>query len=267
MNKATALVLALAVVAAGWAPAGEWTMRKEAQMIVPASAGGGADIAGRVIADIVMKNKLASRNFVVVNKPGGAAAVGYNYMESKKGDPYTLLSLHSGALVTSYVGGWKKGFDELIEIIAIMAWDDVTLCVRSDSQWPDIQSLLAYAKENPGVVRFGSDQRLNSSQLAFELIKIHTGADMNYVQYDSSGDVAGALLGGHVDVGILNPGECLGQVLAEQFVPIVTFAPERIKGKYFEDAPTFVEIGYPEFTYREFRGLAGTKDMPMEAIR
>ena len=264
-SKVVCLVALVAVAGSAWA--GEWEMRKEAQLIVPASAGGGSDIAGRVIADIVMKNKLADKNFVVINKPGGASAVGYNYMLTRVGDPYTLLSLHSGAMVTSYVGGWDKGFDEILDIIAIMAYDDVTLCVMADGPWKDIKSFMEYTKANPGKIRFGSDQRLNSSQLLFELMKIHAGCDMNYVQYNSSGDVAGALLGGHVDVGILNPGECIGQVQAGNFIPIVTFAPNRLSGKIFEDAPTFAEIGLPELTYREFRGLAGAKNMPIEAIR
>jgi putative tricarboxylic transport membrane protein len=148
-----------------------------------------------------------------------------------------------------------------------MAWDDVTLCVQADGAWKDLEALVDYARKNPGVVKFGSDQRLNSSQLAYELMQKALGVDMNYVQYDSSGDVAGALMGGHVDVGILNPGECVGLVKAGKLRPIITFSPERIYGEQFKDVPTFAEKGYPEIVYREFRGLAGAKDMPPEALK
>ncbi len=242
-----------------------WEMKKEAQIIVPANPGGGSDISARMIADIVTKNNLAAKNLVVINKPGGACAVGYNYVGSKAGDPYTLLSLHSGNLIVSYVNDWEKKYDDLTDIIAIMAWDDVTLCVQTNGSFQTIQDVIDYAKANPGKLRFGSDQRGNSSQLGYELMKKYIGVDMNYVQYDSSGDVASALMGGHVDVGILNPGECVGQVRGGKLSPVATFAPERLSGEYFEKVPTFTELGYPEVTYREYRGLSGSKEMPVEA--
>ncbi len=245
---------------------GTFKMTKEARIIVPANPGGGSDISARMIADIVNRNKMTEKNFVVENRPGGACAVGYNYVGSQKGDPYTLLSLHSGNIIVSAVNGWEMQWDDLTDIIAIMAWDDVTLCVRTDGPFQTIEDVIEYAKANPGKLKFGSDQRGNTSQLGFELMKKYIGLDMNYVQYDSSGDVASALLGGHVDVGILNPGECIGQVRGGLLKPIVTFAPERIAGELFGDAPTFVELGYPEITYREFRGLSGAKDMPEAAL-
>ena len=243
-----------------------WEMKKEAEYVVPANPGGGSDISARKIAEIAQKEKLAEKNLMVVNKPGGACAVGYNYVGTKKGDPYTLLSLHSGNIVVSEVNGWEQTWDDLTDIVAIMAFDDVTLCVQSDSPYQTIEELLEAAKANPGTLKFGSDQRGNTSQLGYELIKKYTGADFNYVQFDSSGDVATALLGGHVDVGILNPCECIAQVSSGDFKPIVTFAPERITGEFFEDVPTFGEAGYPDVTFREYRGLSGAKDMPAEAM-
>ncbi len=246
---------------------GTFHMSKEARIIVPANPGGGSDISARMIADISNRNHLAEKNLVVENRPGGACAVGYNYVGSQKGDPYTLLSLHSGNIIVSAVNGWEQQWDDLTDIIAIMAWDDVTLCVRTDGPFSTIDDVIEYAKANPGKLKFGSDQRGNTSQLGFELMKKYIGIDMNYVQYDSSGDVASALLGGHVDVGILNPGECIGQVRGGLLKPVVTFAPERISGDLFGDAPTFVELGYPEISYREFRGLSGAKDMPPAALQ
>ncbi|MGE4284495.1 MAG: tripartite tricarboxylate transporter substrate binding protein [Clostridia bacterium] len=240
-------------------------MKKEVEYVVSASPGGGSDIIARVIADIVQKNNLAPKPLMVVNKPGGACAVGYNYVGTKKGDPYTLLSLHSGNVIVSVVNGWDQDYEDLTDIIAIMAFDDLTLCVNADSPYKDMKSVIEAAKAAPDTLKFGSSQRGNSDQLGYELVRKYTGAKLNYVQYDSSGDVAGALLGGHVDIAILNPAECIGQVEAKKFIPIATFAEERIGGE-FKDAPTFKEIGYPEIVLREYRGISGAKNMPAEAV-
>ncbi len=246
------------------APAATWTPKKDVEMVIPASAGGGSDLWARMMSNAVATNKLSDVTWVPVNKGGGAGAVGYNYCATKKGDEYTLLSLHSGVPVSSYVAGWENTFDSYIDIICIMAGDDVTLCTRADGPYKDIASLIDAAKKNPGTIRFGSDQRLNISQYGYELIQKYADVEMNYVQFDSSGDAATALLGGHVDVAILNPSECLGQVEAKSFIPVVTFAPERLGG-LFKDTPTFIEAGYPDIVMREFRGLAGNVGMPEEA--
>lgn len=257
-STTAATTAAPTTTAAGWQP------KKETEMVIPASAGGGSDLWARAAANAIAANKLSPYAWVPVNKAGGAAAVGYNYMMSKKGDEYTLLSLHSGALVSSYVAGWEKTFESYIDIIAILAFDDVTLCVNPKGKYPDIKSLLDAAKAAPGTLKFGSDQRLNSSHYGYEMIKKYAGADMNYVQFDSSGDAATALLGGHVDVAILNPAECIGQVKAGTLKPVVTFAEERLTG-LFKDAPTFIELGYKDIVMREFRGLAGPVGMPVAA--
>lgn len=241
-----------------------WEPKKDIEMVIPASAGGGSDLWARMICNAVSINGLSSANWVPVQKAGGAGAVGYNYCATKKGDEYTLLSLHSGVPVSSYVAGWENTFESYTDIICIMASDDVTICTLADGPYKTIEDLLKAAKENPGTIRFGSDQRLNISQYGYELIQKYAECEMNYVQFDSSGDAATALLGGHVDCAILNPSECLGQVEAGSFIPVATFAPERLGG-LFKDTPTFAEAGYPEITMREFRGLSGNVDMPVEA--
>ncbi|MDF2522667.1 MAG: transporter [Clostridiales bacterium] len=240
-------------------------MKKEVEFVVPASAGGGSDIMARVMADIVLKKSFAPKSLMVVNKPGGACAVGYNYLGTKKSDPYTLLSLHSGPPYTSYAANWPQKYDESTDVIAIMAYDDILLCTSANGKYKDLKSLLEAAKKEPNTIKFGSTQRLNSDHLGYEIVQKYTGAKFNYVQYDSAGDSTAALLGGHVDVVSVNPAECYGQVEAKKFVPIATFADKRLDG-IFKDTPTFGELGYKDIKLREWRGISGTKDMPADAF-
>ena len=74
-----------------------------------------------------------------------------------------------------------------------------------------------------------------------------------------------ALLGDHVDFGIFNPSECVGQVEAGEIQPTATFAENRLSGK-FAQVRTFKEIGYPDILVTEVRALAGTPGMSAEAI-
>jgi putative tricarboxylic transport membrane protein len=242
------------------AQSGPWAPSKDIEYVIPASPGGGSDLWARAGANAITANKLSPVTWVPTNRAGGASAVGYNYMLSQKGNDYVLLAGHSGAMVSSYVAGWQHKFEEMVEMLCILAFDDVTLCTLATGPYKDINTLLKAAQDKPGTLKFGSDQRLNSSQYAYEMLKKYAKADFNYVQYDSSGDAATALLGGHVDVAILNPAECAGQVNAGSFIPVATFATERLGGK-FANAPTFAEIGYPGIVLREFRGISGTVGM------
>jgi putative tricarboxylic transport membrane protein len=164
----------------------------------------------------------------------------------------------------SYVNNWdvKAG---MLTYIGIVAMDDLTLCVKSDGKYKDLNSLLAAIKEKPESIKIGGSQRGNSDHLSFELLNKYTNSKFTYVQFNSSGDVMSALLGGHVDVGIFNPSESMGQIQVGKLTPLVTYAPERIGG-LFKDAPTFKELGYKDIEVREIRALAGGPDMPAEAV-
>lgn len=247
-------------------PAAAWKPTQNIEVAVSAKAGGGADLWARAVTNAISANHLSDVSWIVNNYPGGGSAVGYNYVMNQSGNDHCLLSLAISGCISSYMSEWDTTWEEMIQPCFMLAMDDVTLCTKADGPYQTIEDLLETARTNPGTIRFGSDQRNNSSQYGFEMLREYAGADMNYVQFDSSGDAATALLGGHVDCAILNPSECIGQVESGDFLPVVTFATERLGG-VFADTPTFSDIGYPQITFREFRGMAvpiGTSREVME---
>jgi len=257
--------LVLSLLGACVVSAAEWVPTRDIEFVVPSSAGGGSDLNARTISDLARKYGFSPSPLMVVNKPGGSGAVAFSYMNTKKGDTHTLMVLHSGQAVGSYVNNWNVKTEDLTYIGAV-AFDELTLGVRKDSKYKDIASLLEAGKENPGRITIGGSQRGNSDHLSFELMNKYTDAEFTYVMFNSSGEVMSAVLGGHVDVGIFNPTECIGQVAAGEIIPIVTFAKDRLGG-LFTDAPTFGEVGYPEIQVTEVRAIAGSPNMPEEAVR
>lgn len=242
-----------------------WSPTKEIEFVVPSAPGGGSDLNARVIADFSQKKKLSPKSFMVVNKPGGSGAVSFSYVYSKKGDPHTWMVLHSGQVMSAIVNNSPVKAD-MLTYLGVVGFDDLLLGVNKDGKYKDIQSVIKTAKDNPDTVKIGGSQRGNSDHLAFEMFNKYTGAKATYVQFNSSGEVMTALLGGHIDVGIFNPSECDGQVKAEKVIPIVTFAKARIPGR-FKDAPTFGEIGFKDIQLTEVRAISGPPDMPAEAVK
>ena len=237
---------------------------REIEFVVPSAPGGGSDLNARVIAELSQKYKLSPKNFMVVNKPGGSGAVSFSYVNSKKGDTNTWMVLHSGQVMSAIVNKSPIKAD-MLTYLGVVAFDDLLLGVNKNGKYQDIQSVIKAAKENPDTVKIGGSQRGNSDHLAFEMLNKYTGSKATYVQFNSSGEVMSALLGGHLDVGIFNPIECDGQVKAGLIVPIVSYSKDRIPG-LFKDAPTFAEIGFKDIQLTEVRAISGPPDMPAEAI-
>jgi putative tricarboxylic transport membrane protein len=271
MKKSLSLVLMLTLVFGAVVMIGGVVLAESAQypnndieFVVPSSAGGGSDLNARTIAELANKYDLSPENFMVVNKPGGSGAVAFTHVFNKSGNPNTLMVLHSGQVMSALVNDSPVKAD-MLTFIATVALDELTLCVNTDGSYENIESVIEAATENPGSIRIGGSQRGNGDHLAFEMFNKYTEGEYSYVQFNGSGDVMSSLLGGHIDVGIFNPREAIGQITADRVEPIAVFASERIPGE-FSEAPNFIELGYEEIELREIRAIAGPPNMPEEAI-
>lgn len=236
---------------------------REIDFVVPSSAGGGSDLNARVISEIAFKEGFSPKNFMVTNLPGGSGGVAFADMYGRGDDDHSLMVLHNGQIMSTIVNKSPVTAD-MLTYLQVVAFDNLLIAVRADSEYQDIESLLA-AAETPGQIKVGGSQRGNTDHLAFELMNKYAEVEAEYVQFDGSGDVLTALLGGHVDAAIANPSDILGQVQAGEVKPLAIFSENRV-GDDFADAPTFAEIGYPDVQIDAVRAISGPPNMSAEAI-
>ena len=95
------------------------------------------------------------------------------------------------------------------------------------------------------------------------MISQEAGIEVTSVYFDSAGEISSAMLGEHIDFGIMNPNECLGQIEGNMMVPLASFSEERLEG-LLADAPTFAELGYPNIKFQMFRAVMGGPSMSEE---
>ena len=102
---------ALAMGLAGPVQSADWQPTKPVEFVIPAGAGGGADLMARFIQGMVMKHNLMKQPMVVVNKSGGAGAEGFLYVKDSKGDPHKIIITlsHEEADPIARVAGERKG--------------------------------------------------------------------------------------------------------------------------------------------------------------
>jgi len=238
-------------------------LKRNAEFVVPYSAGGGSDLYARIATDIIQKNNWASKPIMVVNKPGGAGAVGDTYTHSKKGNNETITTYVSAQITGPLINNTPVTYKDLTPI-ANLAMDEYTVGVLSSSPYQTIDQFIEAARQAPRSITIGGSGKGTEDELVTGLLAKYAGVEFEYVSYNSSAEVMSAMLGGHLVAGIYNPNECISQYKAGEVTVLAAFGPERIS--MFSDVKTFTELGYPEVVFQQFRGIFGPPEMSPEAV-
>ncbi|MGI6604767.1 MAG: Bug family tripartite tricarboxylate transporter substrate binding protein [bacterium] len=235
---------------------------KPINYVIPWSPGGGSDVMGRMVADIIQQNKFLPQPLVVVNKPGGSGAVGMNEVAQKKGDPYTIIGVVSGQISTPITTGAEVKASTF-KPIAALALDEFFLLVKPESEFQTLQDVIDYAKANPGKLTMGGTGTGSEDHMCAGLLMDAAGIQVEYIPFDGGGEVMSALLGGHVQVAWANPSECASQLKGGLVRVLGVMAPERTKT--YPDIPTFKEQGV-DAVFQQIRAISGSPDMPDYAV-
>jgi putative tricarboxylic transport membrane protein len=234
---------------------------KPVQVIVHASAGGGSDIFARTMAAANDKERFFPQPIVVENKPGGSGAIAFAYVAGKKGDPYFLLTAVTSFITTPLVRKAPYGLKDFTPI-ANFAFDEYMLMVKADSRFKSMKDVIDFAKANPKRVTVGGTQLGSSDSVCAYLIEKAAGVQFNYIVFNSGGEVNAALLGGHIDLAVSNPGEALELAKANKIRNLGVFSEKRLAGD--PAVPTMKEQGL-DALYVQNRGLVAPGEIPAEA--
>jgi len=233
---------------------------KPITLVVHAGAGGGSDIFARTLSAAFEKEKLLPQPIVVENKPGGSGAISFAYVGGKKNDPYFLLTAVTSFLTTPILRKSQITYKDFTPV-ANFAFDEYIVIVKADSKYKTIKDIVDAAKANPKKITVGGTQLGSSDSVCAYLIEKAAGVQFNYIVFNSGGEVNAALMGGHVDWAVANPGEALELTKANKVRSLGVFAEKRLAGA--PDIPTLKEQGYNAL-YVQYRGLVAPAGMSVE---
>jgi len=234
------LAAALMALALSFAAAAQYPERP-VTLLAGYPPGGLVDIVSRLVAE-GMKPRFP-KGLAVVNRPGAAGAVAVAEVARAAPDGYTIVLTPQSALVIAaqlqdLAYKTPDDYDAFINLVAYYPM----IAVRSESEYKTIQDLIADAKANPGKLRVGSPGEGTSSHLNLEELMYRTGARMIHVPFQGWAQSSPALLGGHIEAVVAQPGELKGQVDAKRMRVLVNFRPQRLAS--FADVPTAKELGW-----------------------
>jgi tripartite-type tricarboxylate transporter receptor subunit TctC len=217
---------------------------KPITLVVPYSAGGATDLAGRNLAQFA--GEVLGQRIVVLNKPGAAGVLGSQFVRTSPADGYTLLIARVGsqavspAMDSSIPYKWNEfTFLSLLEL-------NPTACVaRADAPFSSLPDLVAYLQRNPGKLNYSSSGDGTLPYMATQLLLSLAGLDRNAavnVPYKSDADSVVAMLGGLVHFHCASATALIAQVKAGKLKGLAVSMPERMEE--FPGVPTAREQGY-----------------------
>lgn len=229
------------------------------KIVVSAPPGGGVDIVARVLADRL--GKLWGQPFVVENRPGAGGNVGTEAVAHADPDGYTLLAAQPAPLTTNVVMYRKLNFDPAaFEPLAIMTLIPNTLVVRTSLPANNVQEFIAYARDNPGKVNFGSQGVGTTPHLTGELFARLTGTKLTHVPYRGTAQAVNDLVAGHLDVLFFQLDSVREQVQAKRARMLAVTADERVA--VLPEIPTMAEAGVPGFRSNTWNALMAPPKTP-----
>jgi putative tricarboxylic transport membrane protein len=260
-----AALLAISAVCAGCSsrPSTEGYPSGPIELVVPFQAGGGSDTLARTIQAIVSEERLAPVPITIVNRTGGAGAIGLAYVAAKKGDTHTLMTMIDTALAVPLQPAYAGPSYRDLTVVAVLALDDMLVVVPSKSRFKSVDDLVAFAKANPGKVTLATNAAGGEDHIFGGMIERATGARFSYVHTRGGAEAMQNVMGGHVDVAVPNTSETLAQAQGGLVRVIGVASRERLE--VFPDVPTLKERGI-DVEYRMFRGIAMPAGVPSEVV-
>lgn len=228
---------------------------KPITLIVPFTAGGPTDVPMRALAEAASKH--LGQPIIVENKAGGSGTVGPATMAAgAKPDGYTLSQMPGTVFTLPLMQDTTWRVDDFSYIIQLTGY---TFAVYAGTGTPfkTWQDVIAYAKQKPGGVTYGSAGSIGAPRFGMELIAERDGIKFTHVPFKGSAEVAAAVAGGHVMLGSSSlEAKPLAEAGKVRYLNVWTSK----RSAALPDVPTLQELGYP-FAFDGAFGIAGPKGM------
>jgi putative tricarboxylic transport membrane protein len=258
-----AFVLSLATVALAVPAMAQWKPTKPVDLIVHTGPGGGSDLLARAMTAMIEKEKLVPVRINVINKPGGNGAVAAAALSERKGDPNTI-----GLITSVWIAGPLTSAEAKITVhdlkpIAQLMLEPAVIVVRADSPYKTLKDFIEAAKAKPGALKQSGGSVTSRDNIVRLSLQHATGAKWAFVSFQGGGERLAALLGGHVDIMVIEPQEAGEQVRAGKLRVLTQLTDHRLAG--WADVPTLKEAGYDVALTPQIRAVVAPPEQPAEA--
>jgi len=233
------------------------------KVVIGFTAGGGTDVAGRVIAQKL--SEAMGQSFVVENRPGASGLIASEQVAKAPADGYTIMVGSQTTLAVAPALYKKFQFDATKELtgMAMIGISPLVAVVNANSPIHSLKDLIAEAKSKNGTMNFGSGGVGTTPHMAGELLAFNAGIKMVHVAYRGEAPGINDLLGGQIPFMFSNLSVVKGNVEAGKLRALAVTSLKRVPS--LPDVPSIAET-FPGFDAATWFALVAPAGAPRDAV-
>jgi len=234
------------------------------RVIIPFAPGGVTDTSGRFIAE-QLSLKLGQQ-VIADNKPGASGNIGTQMVAIAEPDGYTILLGYAGTLSINPLLFEKVPFDSVKDFAPIGKIGDAILILvaNNDFQGKTLADVITISKKDSNGLSYGTSGTGGTPNIAGELFRQKTGANLVHVPYKGGGQALLDLLGGNIPLVYTAVAGANQYVAAGRIKAIAVSSAKRSPS--MPDVPTFIESGVKDFVIDDWVGLLAPAKTPKPII-
>ena len=237
-----------------------WPSKQPIRIVVPYAAGGPADVIARVVAKKAAE--VLKQPVIVDNKGGAGGTIGLDAALKSPPDGYTFALTAQGPLA---------GMPNLMKVpyalgdiqyLTLVARGPAVIVVGKKVAANSLADLIKLAKASPGKLNYGSAGPGTTPHIGMELLKQEAGIDMTHVPYKGAAPAVTGLLGGEIDVAMVDLLNVLPHLSSGTLRVLAVASPSR--APQIPDVPTTKEAGFAGVVMDTTYGVVAAQGVPAD---
>jgi putative tricarboxylic transport membrane protein len=246
------------------APVHAYKPTRTVEVVVHTGPGGGSDLLARAVATMMEKEKLLPVRMQVVNKTGGGSAVAAAYLAEKAGEQHTIGFFTGVWLTGPLTSAEAKVTLRDLTPVARLVLEPALIAVKADAPYKTLGDFIAAAKQQPGQLKQSGGSVTSRDNVVRQLLQKATGARWAFISFPGGGERIAALLGGHVNMMVIEPAEAGEHIRAGNMRVLAQVSDQRLPG--FPNVPTLKEAGFDVPAVPQVRGVVAPPGIPAENV-
>ncbi|MGA7487420.1 MAG: tripartite tricarboxylate transporter substrate binding protein [Xanthobacteraceae bacterium] len=261
---ATMAVAAVCAIVEGGMAGAQTYPTRPIQVIIPFAGGSASDVVTRILLDRTSKG--IGQPFIIDNRPGAGGNTGTLAATKATPDGYTLVGSGSGPIAANVTLYRDLGYDPQKDFAPIAMIGVFPIVIVASSKLPvkTLAELIAYAKERPNQLNYGSVGIGSSQHLAGAYFQQVTGVKLTHVPYRNIAQYTPDLIAGTVPLGFQWLPNVLAALNSGGARALAVAAKKRMAA--LPDVPTTAEAGLPNYQASGWFVLLAPKGTPKPII-
>ena len=233
---------------------------KPIRIVLQFPPGGSTDAVARILAQAMTAS--LGQPVLVENRPGADGAIACDFVARAEPDGHTFFLASNTPMMQVPLLKKNPPYDPIKSFTPVSLVGRYVYVLVAQPSLPvqNAAELLAYARNNPGKLNYGSYSGVTN--LMFTRIKSEAKVDMNLIPYKGEGPTITDILGGHVQLTYATPTSTLPHIRDGKLKPLAVLLPAR--SSLLPQVPTVAEAGLPTLTAGTWAALYGPAKLPPE---